>query len=335
MRWANINLIYYLLAGVLLYLALAIFRDIKFGKFKISNLVMFAKKTTSGKNILMFIPDVLKIIGVILLVIAVLRPQEVKTETKESMKGIDIIMALDVSGSMQAQDLQPNRLEAAKEVCRNFVNGLKSDRVGLIVFAGKSFTQCPLTADYEIVRSFIDQIDIGTVRVNGTAVGEAILNAVNRLEKSGPSKVIILTTDGRSNTGMDTLQAAKLAGYKGIKIYTIGIGQKGGAPMLGTDAYGRRGQIMDQFGRPAKWEEPDEATLTQAAQLTGGRYFRATNKESLAQIYATINQLEKQKIDVKAYNKYNEKFEIFLWLGFLCLVVALVLEIFVWVRVLV
>ena len=252
MRWANINLIYYLLAGVLLYLALAIFRDIKFGKFKISNSVMFAKKTTGGKNILMFIPDVLKIIGVILLVIAVLRPQEVKTETKESMKGIDIIMALDVSGSMQAQDLQPNRLEAAKEVCRNFVNGLKSDRVGLIVFAGKSFTQCPLTADYEIVRSFIDQIDIGTVRVNGTAVGEAILNAVNRLEKSGPSKVIILTTDGRSNTGMDTLQAAKLAGYKGIKIYTIGIGQKGGAPMLGTDAYGRRGQIMDQFGRPAK-----------------------------------------------------------------------------------
>ena len=105
--------------------------------------------------------------------------------------------------------------------------------------------------------------------------------------------------------------------------------------MMGTDAYGRRGQVVDQFGRPAKWEEPDEATLTQAAQLTGGRYFRATNKESLAQIYATINQLEKQKIDVKAYNKYNEKFEIFLWLGFLCLVVALVLEIFVWVRVLV
>ena len=185
-----------------------------------------------------FIPDILKVIGLAFLIVALLRPQDMKKETKEKIKGIDIIIALDISGSMQADDLKPNRLEAAKDVCRNFVDGLTTDRVGLVVFAGKSFTQCPLTIDYEIIKNFINEVDLQTVRIDGTAIGEAVLTSINRLESSGASKVIILTTDGVNNRGVAPIEAVKAAAHKDVKVYTIGIGKKGGSPMMYTDRFG-------------------------------------------------------------------------------------------------
>jgi len=194
------------------------------------------------------------------------------------------------------------------------------------VFAGKSFTQCPLTTDHEIVRELTGQLDFNTVRIDGTAVGEAVLNAVNRLEKSSTTKVIILTTDGVSNRGVSPVEAAKIAAYKGIKLYTIGIGRKGGAPVMGRDIYGNYGQVLDRFGRPAKYEEPDEATLKEAAGITGGRYFRATDNSTLDDIYRTISLLEKKEIEVKARNKYTELFMYFLWAGLMMMLAAIVLE---------
>src|SRR5208283_3642538 len=164
---------------------------------------------------------------------------------------------------------------------------------------------------------------LNTVRNDGTAIGDAIITAVNRLDNSKGSKVIILATDGVNNRGIAPLEAAKVAGYKDIKIYTIGIGQKGGALMIVTDNFGRRVQYADQFGRPMRWEEPDEKTLQAIADMTGGQYFRATNEKALADIYDAIGKLQKQDIKVKTYNKYTDKFEYFLWVGFILLALAL------------
>ncbi len=333
MRFANEKLLPYLVIAVVAYLVFTVLRDFKFKKLAFSNMISLNKLKSRAGNFLIFLPDALKIIGLILLITAVLRPQQIQKESLENIKGIDIILALDFSGSMQAQDLKPSRVEAAKAVAEKFVEGLKTDRVGLVVFAGSSFTQCPLTADYEIVKSFISQLDLHTVSIDGTAMGDAIITSVNRLENSKGSKVIILATDGVNNRGIAPLEAARVAGYKNIKIYTIGIGQKGGAPMIGTDNFGRRGQLVNQFGMPLRWEEPDEKTLKAIADITGGQYFRATNEKALADIYYAIGKLQKQDIKVKTYNKYIDNFEYFLWLGFILLALALLLEVFKYTRV--
>ncbi len=333
MVFTNIKLLPYFITGFILLLGVLLFKNIKYKKINFSNFLSIYKLNLKTGNFY-WIVDFLKVIGIILLIIAALRPQQVKKETTEKIKGIDIIIALDVSGSMQADDLNPNRLEAAKEVCKRFISGLTSDRVGLIVFAGKSFTQCPLTIDYHIVKNFIDQINFQTVRIDGTAVGDAILNAINRLENSKASKVVILTTDGVSNTGFSPQEAAKMAAYKGIKIYTIGIGKKGGAPMTRIDRSGRKVQVYDRWtGQPLKWEEPDEKTLTYIADITGGKYFRAIDEKSLKEIYDLISKMEKQEIDVKTYNRYEDKFYIFLLWGFIFLSLAILLEIFKFTRV--
>jgi Ca-activated chloride channel family protein len=333
MRFENINLLLPGAIAGLIIIAALLWRDLKLTRINFSNFQSLVKAAKPGNYIYM-LPDILKVIGVVLLVIALLRPQTVKKETQEKIKGIDIVMALDLSGSMQAQDLKPSRVEAAKQVCREFVNGLVSDRVGLVVFAGKAFTQCPLTVDYEIVRNFIDQVDLQTVRIDGTAIGEALLTSTNRLEASGSSKVIILITDGGNNRGVAPIDAAKIAAYKGIKIYTIGIGRKGGAPMIYTDQFGNKRQAVNRYtGEALKWEEPDERTLTQVAEATGGRYFRATSEQSLRQIFDIIGKMEKQDIQVKSYDRYNDKFIYFLWAGFLLLLAALMLETFKFTRI--
>ena len=272
-----------------------------------------------------FLPDILKLAAVLLLIVALLRPQSVKKETEEIIKGIDIITVLDVSGSMQADDLKPNRLEAAKKVINDFVSGLKNDRVGMVVFAGKVLPSARLQNDYEIIRAFVEQISFETVKIDGTAVGEAVLNGVNRLESSGASKVMIVITDGRSNKGIPD-EAAKIAAYKGIKIYTIGIGKKGGAQAYGFDIYGNRRPYVDNYGRPVMYEEPDEESLGRVAGITGGKYFRATDNNALQRIYETIAQLEKQEIKVKNYEKHEDKFYGFLIAGVILLLLALLLE---------
>jgi len=325
MRFENENL--FLAAGIMAaaFIISLILRIILHGKVVHSNIKGISRGKTTAPFIV-YLPDILKLAAIILLIIALLRPQSVKKETEEIIKGIDIIAVLDVSGSMRADDLKPNRLEAAKKVINDFVAGLKNDRVGMVVFAGKSFTQCPLTNDYEIIRTFIEQINFETVKIDGTAVGEAILNGINRLESSGASKVMIVTTDGRSNRGMMPEEAAKIAAYKGIKIYTIGIGKKGGAQAYGFDVYGNRRPYVDNYGRPVMYEEPDEESLGRVASVTGGRYFRATDNNALQKIYDTIAQLEKQEIKVKNYEKHEDKFYAFLIAGVILLLLALLLE---------
>lgn len=332
MIFANINLLpqlVFFLAAIIVYFVI---RDIFRKKINYSNAAQLSK--TGAKPAGAYVTDSLKIVALLLLSVALLRPQEVKTETKDKIKGIDIMMVLDVSGSMQADDLKPNRVEAAKQVLSQFVSGLENDRAGLVVFAGTSFSQCPLTSDYEIVRNFISQVDLNTVRIDGTGMGDAIITAVNRLEKSGPTKIIILTTDGVSNRGVSPVEAAKIASYKGIKIYTIGIGKKGGSPMFQTGYDGVKRQLYNRAtGQPAMWEEPDENTLTQVAELTGGSYFRATDNRALKQIYETIGKLEKQDIQVKTYNKKTDHFKWFLWIGLGLMLLAFGLEVFKYLRV--
>jgi len=332
MIFANMNLLPQLVIFIIVLAAFLAVRDILRLKINFSNVDRLRK--TGAQPAGAVITDVLKILGVILLCIALLRPQESKTQTKDKLKGIDIMLALDISGSMQANDLLPSRVDAAKEVCREFVSGLTNDRVGLVVFAGTSFSQCPLTSDYEIVKNFIAQVDLQTIRIDGTAMGDAIITAVNRLEKSGPTKVIILATDGVNNRGVSPVEAAKIAAYKGIKIYTIGIGKKGGAPVIQRGYDGVLRQVVNPYtGQVIKYEEPDEATLTQIAESTGGAYFRATDTRALKEIYATIGKLEKQDIDVKTYNKKTDHFKWFLWIGSGLLLLVFGLEAFKYTRV--
>ncbi|MBP7791460.1 MAG: VWA domain-containing protein [Candidatus Goldbacteria bacterium] len=334
MRFANRNLLLPILILGLIFLISLIYNYVKLRKFRFSNFFIL-QKTSSGYNtIVIYVLDFLKVAGLVFLIIALLRPQKIQKETQEDIKGIDIIVALDISGSMQAEDLKPNRLEAAKEVIRKFVSGLSGDRVGLVVFAGTSFFQCPLTTDYEIIKSFIDQIDFQTIRIDGTAMGDAIITSINRLENSGPSRVIILTTDGVNNRGFSPIEAAQAAIHKGIKIYTIGIGKKGGAPMMQLGWDGVKRPVIDRYtGQQLKWEEPDEKTLTQIANMTGGRYFRATDEKALKEIYEMIGKLEKQNIKIKTYNRYIDRFQTFLWIGLIILLIDLFLEVFKFFRV--
>jgi Ca-activated chloride channel family protein len=331
--FANIALLPYVVAACLMFAAWLLFRDIKRRRINFSNADRLSK-TAASAPAGAYIADALKLAGLVLLSVALLRPQEVKQETQDKIKGIDIMLALDVSGSMQADDLKPDRLRAAKQVLSQFVSGLQNDRAGLVVFAGTSFSQCPLTTDYEMVRNFISQVDSKTVRIDGTAVGDAIITGVNRLEKSGPTKVMILTTDGVSNRGVSPVEAAKIAAYKGIKIYTIGIGKKGGAPVRQLGYDGKMHNVVNPYtGQPVMYEEPDENTLRHVAEMTGGAYFRATDNQALKQIYDTIGKLEKQDIQVKQYNRKTDKFKWFLWAGAALLLLAFALEALKYTRV--
>ncbi|HRU38614.1 MAG TPA: VWA domain-containing protein [Candidatus Goldiibacteriota bacterium] len=333
MRLANEALLPQLAVIAAAFIIYIILRHALRPKINVSNAENLKKHSSAG-GAMPLVLEIVKAAGVLLLCVALLRPQEIKKETEENIKGIDIMLALDVSGSMQADDLKPNRLEAAKEVLGQFVSGLAGDRAGLVVFAGTSFSQCPLTVDYEIVKNFIRQVDFNTVRIDGTAVGDAIITAVNRLEKSGPTKVLILATDGVSNRGVNPVEAAQIAAYKGIKIYTIGIGKKGGSPMYQMGYDGVKRQVINRYtGQPAYWEEPDEDTLRQMAASTGGEYFRATDNRALKQIYDNIAKMEKQDIKVKSYNRHIDKFKRFLWAGALLVLLAFAAETVKYLRV--
>jgi Ca-activated chloride channel family protein len=263
---------------------------------------------------------VLRIIVLILLILALARPQSDKGDESITTEGIDIVLTLDVSGSMQAEDFQPNRLEAAKKVASDFIEGRKNDRIGLVIFAGHSVTQAPLTLDYEVLLSLLEKVHIGILQEDGTAIGMAIANSVNRLRESeAKSKVIILLTDGVDNRGeLDPLTAANLAQALQLRIYTIGAGSKDRAFVTVNDPLFGKRQVPIQA-------DLDEETLQKVAELTGGKYFRATDEKSLAGIYDEIEQLEKTKIDVKQYKEYVELFPSLLYaaFGLLCIEVVL------------
>ncbi|MDQ7052894.1 MAG: VWA domain-containing protein [candidate division KSB1 bacterium] len=263
---------------------------------------------------------VLRMLALALAIVALARPQAGHTEEEIITEGIDIVLTLDISSSMLAEDFRPlNRLEAAKQVAEKFIKGRQTDRIGMVVFAGKSFTQCPLTLDYGIVINFLNDIRVGLIE-DGTAIGLAIANAVNRLRHSeAKSKVVILLTDGRNNRGeIDPVTAAKVAKAMDVRIYTIGVGTRGQALYpINDPIFGKRYVRMPV--------DIDEDMLKQVASITGGKYFRATDQESLEKIFEEIDRLEKTKIEVKEYTRYTELFMNWMWVALAALVLEMVL----------
>lgn len=264
----------------------------------------------------------LKMAAITLFIIALARPQKGQRSEELLTKGVDIILCLDTSTSMKAEDFKPlNRLDAAKEAARDFIKGRKYDRIGIVVFSEMAFTQSPLTLDYGAVLDFLEQVSIGMTQTDGTAIGTAITTSTNRLRKSkAKSKVIILLTDGRNNAGdVDPITAAKAAEALGIKIYTIGAGKIGAAPYpIDDPLFGRRYVLVK--------EDLDENTLKRIAARTDGLYFRATNSKMLKTIYKKIDQLEKTEIKVKEYTDYHEAYGFFMLIGFIIFMSSIVLQ---------
>ena len=236
-----------------------------------------------------------------LLVVSLARPRYGEREEIIVSEGIDIVLGLDISGSMRAEDFQPdNRLHVAKEVARRFIEGRKGDRIGLVVFASSAYTQCPLTTDYPVLLKMLDEVDFGGIK-DGTAIGMAVATGVNRLrEATSPSRVLILLTDGRNNAGtIDPITAAKLAKAVGVRIHTIGAGSQEEAPYPVEDPiFGKRYVMMPV--------QVDEGTLKQVAEITGGSYFRATDAGTLEAIYRTIDSMEKTRVETRTYVDYSE-----------------------------
>lgn len=272
-----------------------------------SDLRLFANPRQTYKTFLYKILPIFKTLAMVLVIIAVARPQSTFGQREISTEGIDIMLVLDISGSMMAEDFKPdNRLVVSKNVIREFVKGRQGDRIGLVAFSRQAFTQCPLTTDYQLLLQFIDKVDFGMVE-DGTAIGLALATAANRLISSdAKSKVIILLTDGANNAGqIDPLTAAKAIAALGIKVYTIGAGTEGLVDMPVIDpVFGKR-YIRAQ-------SDIDEKLLQKVAAMTGGQFFRAKNSAALKDIYDQISAMEKTKIEVKEYFEYNE-----LYMGFL------------------
>ncbi|MCD6200931.1 MAG: VWA domain-containing protein [Bacteroidales bacterium] len=280
----------------------------------VSGLQPFEKIGTPVKAWLRHILFVLRVLAIALLFIVIARPQSVNRWQKVNTEGIDIIIDLDISSSMLAQDFKPNRLEAAKNVAIQFVSGRPDDRIGLVVFSGESFTQCPLTTDHAVLINLFHQVQSGMIE-DGTAIGDGLATSINRLKDSkAKSKVVILLTDGMNNRGdIAPLTAAKIASTFGIRVYTIGVGTIGTAPYPIQTPYGgtRYQQMKVQI---------DEDMLKQIASMTGGKYFRATDNKKLQEIYNAIDKLEKSKIDVKQFSRKEEEYLKFaLWAAVLLL----------------
>ena len=259
------------------------------------------RKTGTSKNVLWHLPFVLRLLSLALLIIAFARPQTRSSEERVEGEGIDIILCMDVSGSMLAEDFSPNRLEAMKKVASDFVDARKTDRIGLVIFSGESFTQCPPTTDYAALKSQIYAVRSGILQ-DGTAIGSGLSTSVERLKESeSKSKVVILLTDGENNGGLIPPSTAKeIAKAYNVKVYTIGMGTEGYAA-LPQQTTGGVVRTMEKVNI-------DEKLLTEIANETGGNYFRAKDNESLSKVYADIDQLEKSKIETSQYSRYSEEF---------------------------
>ena len=289
---------------------------------QMSSATTLKRSARSWRVYLLHVPFVLRVAAITLLSIALARPQLTNRWSSESTEGIDIMMALDISGTMQAEDLKPNRLEAAKQVASDFVIARPNDQIGLVVFAGESFTQCPLTTDHAVLVNLFKSVKFGMIE-DGTAIGLGLANAVNRMKDSPTkSKVVILLTDGSNNRGdIDPLTAAEIAKTFGIRVYAVGVGSHGQARVPVQTPMGVQYMTMDS--------EFDETTLQNIASTTGGQYFRATDNNSLKQIYEQIDQLEKTKLRVREYAKHTDTFAPFLIAALLCLLAEILLRYFV------
>ena len=263
------------------------------------------------------------LIIVVLLIIVLARPQTSDSYSNSTTEGINIVIAMDISGSMLARDLSPNRLEAAKNVGIEFILSRPNDNFGLVVFAGESFTQCPITSNHAALVNLFKQVDFGIIE-DGTAIGLGLATAINRIKNApGKSKVIILLTDGTNNTGdIAPISAAEIAQSFGIRVYTIGVGTRGMAQV----------PVLDPFGNIHYTEAEvviDENTLQKIANTTGGKYFRATNTNSLKQIYSEIDKMEKTKLKTENYSRRYEQYTPFLLIAFGILLLDIFINIFV------
>jgi Ca-activated chloride channel family protein len=280
---------------------------------QISSTQGFKKAPKTYKHILKHGMFVFRLFAIALLIIVIARPQSTDRWQNVSTEGIDIIIALDISSSMLAQDFQPNRLEASKDVAIEFISGRPNDRIGLVIFSGESFTQCPLTTDHAVVINLFKDVESGMIE-DGTAIGMGLATSINRMKDSNAkSKVIILLTDGVNNRGaIAPLTAAEIAKTFGTRVYTVGVGSQGMAPYPVQTPYGTQYQNMEV--------QIDEEILEEIANMTDGKYFRATNNQKLIEIYQEIDQLEKSKIDVTEFSKRNEEYLLFsLFAGILLL----------------
>lgn len=278
-----------------------------------------APGATSWRVYLRHVPFVLRMLAIAVLIVVLARPQSTNSWQNSTTEGIDIVMAIDISTSMLAEDLKPNRLEAAKDVAASFINGRPNDNIGLVVFAAESFTQCPLTTDHGVLLNLFKDIQPGIIQ-DGTAIGVGLANAVSRIKDSqAKSKVIILLTDGVNNTGqVAPVTAAEIAKTFGIRVYTIGVGTQGEAPYPIPTAFGVQYQNIPV--------EIDEQVLKQIASTTGGQYFRATDNASLKEIYSEIDQMEKTKISVQEFSKKQEEYKNWALLAFVLLLVEVLLR---------
>ncbi|MEW6711665.1 MAG: VWA domain-containing protein [Candidatus Riflebacteria bacterium] len=282
----------------------------------------------SWRSRLGFLPDLLRLCTLVLVIFSLMQPQYGIEREEVTRQGIDIMISMDVSGSMAAEDFKPDRLSAAKKITESFISGLVDHRLGLVVFAGLSLTQCPLTIDYGVVTELLRRTSLSMIKADGTAIGDAIINAVYKLapeNKEKRDKVIVLLTDGENNAGVvDPLEAAKIAADKGIRIYTIGVGSIEGAPI---PIY-RGGRKMYAQNNDGSLYIPkiDEQLLKDIAFMTSGLYFRATDNEALEKIYQKIASMEKGKIDVNRTVQYSERFYWFLAPAFCLLLVEIYLR---------
>ncbi len=279
------------------------------------------KKLSTWRTILYPYLPILRVFSLAFIIIALARPQLTLKEEEIKAEGIDIIMVMDISSSMLAQDFKPDRLQVSKEVAKQFVDKREFDRIGLVVFAGESFTQCPLTTDHRVVKDFLDGLQCGMLE-DGTAIGMGLASAVNRMKDSdSKSKVVILLTDGVNNSGyIKPLTASEIAQELETKVYTIGVGTRGQA----LSPVSRRSDGRYIFGMANV--EIDERLLEEIANMTGGQYYRATDQQSLESIYAEIDQLEKTEMEITSFRRYSEEFRRFLKLGIILLLIDLLLR---------
>ena len=312
------------IVGLLLVLAMLVYhfrrKRFKSATIKYSDIRIIKRAARTQRQRYRFLLTVLRMAAIILFVVAFARPRSGTEYQEVTSEGIDIMLLLDVSSSMQGEDFKPNnRLFVAKEEIKKFIGKRLNDRIGMVVFARYAFTQCPLTTDYGVLLNFVDDVDFGLVE-DGTAIGMAIATAVNRLRQSeSESKIMVLLTDGDNNAGeIDPITAANLAATFGIKIYTIGVGKPGNVMFPYQDKI---------FGKRYVYQPTriDEASLKEIAEKTEGQYYRARSGEELEKIYERIDNLEKTEIEVAAHIQYKELFHYFTYAGLLLLVLEMIL----------
>ena len=319
MVFADSGYLYLLLLLIPLIVGYVLSRKKADASLQISDASVYVHAPKSYKNYLIHIPFILRMLALALLIMVLARPQTTNSWQNSEMEGIDIMLAIDVSTSMLAEDLKPNRLEAAKQVAAEFINGRPNDNIGITLFAGESFTQCPLTVDHTVLLNLIKDVQCGFIE-DGTAIGMGIANAVSRLKESkAKSKVVITLTDGTNNSGdISPLTAAEIAKSFDIRVYTIGVGTNGMAPY----PY-QVGGTVQYVNLPV---EIDEKMLSEIASITHGNYFRATSNSKLEEVYQEIDKLEKTKLNVRQFSKRDEKYEWFALAALLCVLLEILLR---------